>query len=98
MPLCSSATAALRSPATKQRARPDRCHRQVARGQGSVIVEHTDDDRREDRQCDKQHHYADHDAPRSSRWLHARERAAWHELGKAAIARRTQPRRPYEVG
>jgi hypothetical protein len=53
----------LRSPATKQRARPHRCHRQVARGQGSVIVEHTDDDRCEDRRDDKQHHYADHERP-----------------------------------
>src|ERR1700722_14463884 len=45
---CSSAPAALRSPATKQRARPHRCHREVARGQVSVIVEHTDDDCCED--------------------------------------------------
>jgi hypothetical protein len=30
--------------------------------------------------------------------LSCREWAAWHELGKAAIARRTQPRRPCEVG
>jgi hypothetical protein len=29
----------------------------------SVIVEHTDDDRCEDRRDDKQHHYADHDRP-----------------------------------
>ena len=53
----------LRSPATKQRARPHRCHREVARGHVSVIVEHTDNDRCEDRRDDKQHHYADHDAP-----------------------------------
>jgi hypothetical protein len=64
------ATAALRSSATKQWARPHRCHRQVARGQLSVIVEHTDDDRSDDRQDDKQHHYADHKRPPSSHRLH----------------------------
>jgi hypothetical protein len=51
----------MRSPATKQRARPHRRHREVARGQVSVIVEHTDDDRCEDRRDDKQDHYADHE-------------------------------------
>jgi hypothetical protein len=56
----------VRSPATKQRARPHRCHRQVARGQVLVIVEHSDDDHCEDRRDDKQHHYADH-----TRCLHA---------------------------
>ena len=57
------AARSVRSPATKQRARPHRCHREVARGQVSVIVEHTDDDRCEDRRDDKQHHYADHERP-----------------------------------
>ena len=72
---CSSAPAALRSPATKQRARPHRCHRKVARGQVSVIIEHTDNDCCEDRRDDKQHHYADHErTPRSSRCLHVESR------------------------
>jgi hypothetical protein len=53
----------LRSPATKQRARPQRSHRQVAWGQVSGIVEHTNDHRCEDRRDDKQHHYADHERP-----------------------------------
>jgi hypothetical protein len=63
-----------------------------------VIVEHTDDDRCEDRRDDNQHHYADHERPPIFALPSCREQAAWHELGKAAIARRTQPRRPYEVG
>ena len=71
----------VRSPATKQRARPHRCHRQVARGQVSVIVEHTDDDRCEDRRDDKQHHYADHERPPIFALPSCRG-AAWHELGK----------------
>jgi hypothetical protein len=88
----------LRSPATKQRARPQRSHRQVAWGQVSGIVEHTDDHRCEDRRDDKQHHYADHERPPIFALPSCREQVAWHERGKAAIARRTQPRRPYEVG